>query len=236
MTATLNYIIEPLALLLVWQSVDESTSQDRTRRVVGTITREENGAATLSYLVDSDDFQAAKKSGFKGYPGFSPSTVRHTSETVMEALMRRLPPRKRDDFADYLALHRLPNPFPNSDFALLGYTEARLPSDGFSTVPVFDPNHTPCEFILEVAGARYYKPYVDQLVAGDIVTLRVEHDHATEPGAIAIFHADNKIGYVNRALMHTVSHWVKHKQVKAVVDRKSGSLDRPLVYVHLLIQ
>lgn len=235
MTATLNHIIEPLALLLVWQSTDESASLDRTRRVVGKITCEKNGAATLSYLVESDDFQAAIASGFKGYPGFSTSTTRHTSVTVMEAMMRRLPPRKREDFADYLAVHRLPNPFNYSDLALLAYTEARLPSDGFSTVAVFDPTDTPCEFILEVAGARYYKPHVDELAVGDAVTLNIEHTNPIEPGAIAIFHNENKIGYVNRALIATITSWLSNKEIRAIVDRKSGSADRPLLYVHLLI-
>src|SRR5690606_8625305 len=107
----LTHVVEPQALLLVWQGTDESDLPNRTRRVVGKITREPGMAVKLQYLLGTTDFDAAQAQGFKGYPGFSTSTPEHASETVMEALMRRLPPRKREDFADYLAAHRLPIPF-----------------------------------------------------------------------------------------------------------------------------
>lgn len=235
MTTALIHIVEPQALLLVWQGNDESDRQSRTRRIVGKITREQGAAAKLEYLKQTPDFTAALEHGFTGYPGFSLTQTSHVSETVLEAMMRRLPPRKREDFADYLALHRLPNPFPFSDFALLGYTEARLPSDGFSIVPIFNPEETPCEYVLEVAGVRHNCVNTEQLAKGDEVKLFKELDNPVEPGAIAVLHNDQRIGYVNRAFMHTVAAWLESKKIRAIIERKNGKPDRPLIYIRLLI-
>ena len=69
--------------------------------------------------------------------------------------MRRLPPRNREDFGDYLYLHGLAAPFKLSDLALLGYTGARLPSDAFALVPEFPVDAGPCEYVMEVAGTRH---------------------------------------------------------------------------------
>lgn len=235
-TAPLVHITEPQALLLVWQGSDEANRPSRTRRVVGKITHGPGETAELRYLIDSADFAAAAQQGFTGYPGFPSKQPIHASATVLQAMLRRLPPRKREDFADYLAQHRLPSPFPYSDFALLGYTEARLPSDGFSLVPVFDPDATPCDYILEAAGTRYHCDQIQAIVVGDTVELQIEENNPVEPGAIAIFDGPHKLGYVNRALLPTVSYWLKHKTVRAQVERKNGKPERPLIYIRLRIE
>ena len=77
--------------------------------------------------------------------------------------MRRLPPRNREDFADYLQVHGLSAPFELSDVALLGYTGARLPSDGFALVPEFPEDIRPCDYVMEVTGAR---PRVARSIVG----------------------------------------------------------------------
>ncbi len=109
----------------------------RTRRVIGEVLSEKpSGDIVFRYLKGTDDFQAAEAAGFKGFPAFrlEDTEIRHG---VLESLMRRLPPRNREDFGDYLRLHGLPASFKLSDLALLGHTGARLPSDGFALVPEF---------------------------------------------------------------------------------------------------
>lgn len=131
MTQPLQHVVEPERLLLTWQPPDDGTTI-RTRRIVAELTYSDNyESVTFTYLVDTPDFLAAKAAGFLGYPAFRLKTATHT-QGVMSAFMRRLPPRKREDFGAYLTQHWLPNPFTLSDFALLGYTGAKLPSDGFA--------------------------------------------------------------------------------------------------------
>lgn len=228
----LRYIVEPAGLLLAWQPSDEH-APDRTRRVVATISKAGEGRATFRYLTSSPDFLAAWDQGFRGHPAFDVK-VRETSEGVIEALLRRLPPRKREDFGNFLALHRLPDPFPFSDMALLGYTGAKLPSDGFSLVPVFEPGVAPCDYILEVAGFRH-EPLAraNELSIGDVVMFEEEPNNPIDAGAISIHHAGKRIGYVNRALKDTFKVWLAQRTLSARIERINGKPERPLVFVRV---
>ena len=145
----LRHIVEPVGLLLTWQPQEEQ-APNRTRRVIGEVRPGKSGEAEFHYLKGTVDFDEAVKNGFQGYPAFNLRADEIFSSGVLESFLRRLPPRKRDDFAEYLALHRLPVPFENSDMALLAYTGARLPSDGFSLVPIFPENTAPCDFLIEI--------------------------------------------------------------------------------------
>src|SRR5258706_9962635 len=149
----LIHIVEPTGLLLTWQPQDERAPV-RTRRVVGEVQIDSNRHVVFHYLRDTEDFVEACKAGFKGFPAFH---LEHGDirQGVLESLLRRLPPRKREDFDDYLASHRLPVPFNYSDIALLGYTGARLPSDSFALLPVFSPDAVPCDYLTDVAGLRH---------------------------------------------------------------------------------
>lgn len=251
----LQHIVEPVALLLAWQPVDENHPL-RMRRVVARIERQ-GDANTFRYLSDTEDFRAAIAAGFKGHPAFKlPDLDLRSASTedasnsrvfkigVLETLLRRLPPRNREDFPAFLAMHRLPSPFEHSDFALLGYTSAKLPSDGFSIVPVFSPDSIPCELILEIAGFRH-EPDADiaTLAVGDKVQLVAENDNPYDQNAIAICHADRfsqgittrRIGYVNRAMTGIVRTWMKNCTISAEIERVNGKPQRPLVYIRLSI-
>ena len=50
------------------------------------------------------------------------------------------------------------------------------------------------------------------------------------------FDGPHKLGYVNRALLPTVSYWLRHKTVRAQVERKNGKPERPLIYIRLRIE
>lgn len=151
---------------------------------------------------------------------------------MLEPFLRRLPPRKRKDFAEYLAQHHLPADFPGSDFALLGYTSAKSPADGFSLIndsSVFDRS---CELLLEVAGTRYQEGLDLSLVqVGDPVEFLAEPDNPHDRDAVAVIHAAGRLGYVNKVHCKVVKNSVKAKKINAFVAKKNGTQVRPLIYL-----
>ena len=228
----LRHIVEPSRLLLTWQPADINV-EPRNRRTVAEIVpgHSSNDEWTFKYFLDSPDLVAAQSAGFKGYPAFKLDD-REFSLGVRDSLLRRLPPRNRDDFDAFLTVHRLPTPFIWSDLALVGYTGARLPSDGFAFVPEFSADLDPCELILEVAGVRHvYGGSVDQIKIGDPVAFAPEPENLVNSQAIAVFHNDFKLGYVNTALLPTIHRWLTCGVLTASVERKNGKIERPLIYV-----
>lgn len=237
MTASpLRHIVEPARLLLTWQPVDEHAPQ-RTRRTVGEVLRGANdGEMVFRYLSGTADFVAAKEAGFQGYPAFAleSSEVR---QGVHETLMRRLPPRKREDFADFLAQHRLPSPFPYSDMALLGYTGARLPSDGFALVPEFPDDAVSCDYITEVAGLRHvYNGPMSDIQDGDAVSFQPDSTNPVDADAVAVVHQGRAIGYINRTLRKNFHAWLGARSVTGTVERQNGKPERPLVYLRINVR
>lgn len=227
----LSYIREPSKLLLTWQP-PASEPHARTRRVVAEV-EAEGDDVVLRYLGDTDDFKAALACGFAGYPAFRLNATEHR-QGVVEALMRRLPPRKREDFSDFLAKHRLPDPFPLSDLALLGYTGAALPSDGFALVPDFPDRPGPFDYITELAGTRHvYGLNLSGVSVGDEVQFAVDRENPVEKDAVFAVHRGRPLGYINRALRKRLAKWASTGNLSAHVERLNGKPERPLVYVRL---
>lgn len=231
---TLNHIIEPARLLLTWQPLDEQ-SKSRTRRIIGEVQKDSDGIVIFHYLKNTLDYEEAWKAGFVGYPSFSTQQDKF-SQGVIQSLMRRIPSRQREDFSDYLAQHRLPAPFDYSDMALLGYTGARLPSDGFALIPVFPADKIPCDLLMEVAGLRYvYFQSINNIQAGDLVTFEIEPGNLVDPDALAVMHKGHRIGYVNRAMKNNFHGWLRDHHITATVERINGKPERPLVYVRVSV-
>lgn len=230
---TLHHIVEPERLLLTWQPADEQAAS-RTRRVVGEV-RVKSGQVVFRYLMGTPDYEAAENSGFKGFPAFD-NKQNEVSQGVIESLMRRLPPSNRDDFPEYLAQHRLPVPFQNSNMALLGYTGARLPSDGFALVPDFPVDAVPCDFLMEVAGLRHvYGIGIENIQIDDEVTFEIDTANPVDADAVAVVHHGRRIGYVNRVMRNIFHHWLQFHHVNASVERLNGKPGRPLVYVRVSV-
>ena len=232
----IEHIIEPRRLWLVWRPGPSDLRQ--TRRVVGEITRD--GATSpvrLRYITDTPDFAAAKADGFEGYPAFPLKAVEHTSN-VLEAFLRRLPPRSREDFGDYLTRHRLPGAFPNSDMALLGYTGAKLPGDGFELCLDLSDARPPFEIVFEVAGFRYQSEIrASDVYVGDPVTFKLDVENPHDPYAVAIFYTGIKIGYISRAYNKAFCNWVKRGySISGTVERINGKPERPLVYIFVVVR
>jgi hypothetical protein len=231
----ISHLCEPTKLLLTWQGLESATNpKARTRFVVGEITPSaDRSTATLRYLRDTVDFNEALSFGFQGYPAFNVKSDETLIMDVLPAFMRRLPPRKREDFSIYLQRHLLPSPFDLSDFALLGYTGARLPSDGFAFSPVFDCTELPCQIVIDLAGTRHHASEADIAMVniGDEVQLVLEPNNLHDPDAIYASINGKKMGYINRVIKTNVHGWMKCANVTATVCKKNGTPERPLIYI-----
>ena len=148
----IEHIVEPEKLLLSWQT--SQPNHDRGRMFVAELIRKEDNA-DLIYLRDSDDFLKAKSLGFTEYTGFT--SAQQTHHNALFIFMKRLPPRSRGDFEKYLNSLRIRTDAEISDFALLGYSGAKLPDDDFTVIHTFENAVPPFEFILHVQDYHYYK-------------------------------------------------------------------------------
>lgn len=228
----IQHLIEPRRLLLCWQRPIDGTAR-RTRRIVGEIERGEGGAV-FRYLRDREDFAKAEAEGFRGFPAFGLKHGQEFSAGVLDAFGRRLPPRKREDFPEYLARFRLPNDFNGSEMALLAYTGAKLPSDGFELIPDLEGIDPPLELVIEIAGRRHYQPATPMAV-GDPVELVAEPDNPIDPLAIMIHHAGELIGYLPAPYCKAFAAWSGAAKVAASIDRINGKPERPLVYLFVKV-
>jgi hypothetical protein len=234
--STIEHIIEPSRLLLSWQAPEGG---DRRRYLVGEL-RRRGGDADLLYLRQSKDYADAKAKGFSGeYPGF-PADKDHPG--VLAAFMRRLPPRQRGDFDKFLEAIRIPLGAEVSDFALLGYAGARLPGDDFSIIHPFDDANPPFEFLLLIAGYRYYQKDVprESLKPGMAVKFEMEPDNPYDPDAVRVVILDvseRAAGYVSLGLLPQFRQWmISGLGVEGTFERLNGTSERPLAYVFVAVR
>jgi HIRAN domain len=234
---------EPDRLYLAWQAPDQFG--DRFRWAVGVIERQA-GAHVFRYLEPATEFPALNQGrtfediqslGFVGYPPFSPKRALHVGD-VLTPLIRRLPPRRRSDFLDYTRQFRLAPELELSDFALLGRTEAKLPSDGFSVVDPLDRDADQCDLMLEIAGFRYYicEKSASEDRVGQLVEVSPEPNNPKDPNAVQFCLNGRKIGNVNRLQASTFLHWLSERRVSAVVERLNGNSEKPRAFVFVKVR
>lgn len=233
----IEHIVEPDNLYLAWQAPDQM--HDRFRWAVGVIAKEDNGYI-LRYLQDGSEFSELNSNrqyqelvdlGYRGYPSFPITRTVHRAR-ILETFMRRLPPRKRTDFDKYLTWFGLRPDYEISDFALLGYTEAKLPSDGFSLVNPLPKYADRFEYLLDVAGYRYHDVGIHE---GQSVEFIPESENLVDPYAVAV-HTDNgRIGYVNRLQAKTFRFWINERHISSWIERIVENGRKPRVYVFLKV-
>jgi len=232
----IEHIIEPDRLLLSWQARE---GQDRGRHIVAELLRRGDDA-DLVYLGETADYEAAVAKGFKGeYPGL-PGGQNH--DGVLPVFSRRLPPRYRKDYGKFLEAIRLRPDAVVSDFALLGYAGGRLPSDDFCLIHPFDGAAPPFEFLLLVAGYRYYRqdvPY-DKIQSRIPARFELEPDNPHDPDAVRVVFpdvSDATAGYVCRGLLPQFRKWLlAGLAVQATVERKNGPDEQPSVYLFVEVR
>lgn len=231
--AYITKIIEPSRLYLVWQAPE---GRSRARRVVGELINE-NAAVTFKYLTDTEDYTKALADGFDGYPAFNLKSAEHKNN-VQEVFLRRLPAKSRSDFTKYLRKFGIRQDAEISDFSLLGYTEAKLPNDGFSIVNSYEDCREVCEFLTEIAGFRYYSG-MDQEFFGEIIGKKVEFrpddENEHDPNAVQIWCDERLIGYVNKIQAQSFRRWIDARCVQGSIDRANGDRRRPIVLVFVQV-
>ncbi|GEO82248.1 HIRAN domain-containing protein [Pararhodospirillum oryzae] len=224
---------EPRKLILAWQAPDHM--EDRFRWAVGEL-EPHNDTLVFRYIVDDEASFAALNGnrlveqlhalGYRGYPAFNPRRKEHRTG-VLDAFMSRLPPPHRPDFTDYKRQFCLPPDLALSDFSLLGHTEAKLPSDGFSLVDPLNPGAERCDMLLEIAGYRYYADTHSLVGVGTPLEIRAEPDNPHDPKAVQVCVGGQKIGNINRLQAPTFRRWLETRTVSAVVQRLNGRAGRP---------
>jgi len=227
----IEHIIEPTELFLAWQSLDEN---NRTRYIVAKLAGigEE---INLTYLRDTKDFQEAQNLGFEGYPAFH--NINEIHHNVLDAFMRRLPPRKRGDFPQYLEGLRLKPDVEISNFALLGYSGARLPSDGFSIIHPFNNVKGPCELLLEAAAYRHtLEEHNFEVQIGNQAIFCKEFYEPRKEEAIYIQVNERRIGWVTRGLRDTFNNWINTNRItEAWVEKKNGQPGKPMLFLYVKV-
>ncbi|MFB9868834.1 HIRAN domain-containing protein [Vreelandella sulfidaeris] len=228
MTRLIEHLVEPHRLLLYWQARE---SKMRSRHLVGELVKRDE-KVVLVYDLDSPELEEAKRLGFRGYPAFPMKQAVHNHQ-VLEAFTRRLPPRSRRDFGRYLELRAIPVDANISDFALLGYSGAKLPNDGFELVHPFDNPPEAFEVLVEIAGFRHESQLdITDLQVGCGVQFVPEPENPVDAAAICIESAGRKLGYVPRGHLDMLHRMLEEGAIlEGEVFRTNGTSERPLVYI-----
>lgn len=228
MSCFIEHLVEPRRLLLYWQARE---SMKRSRFYVGQLIKQ-GDQVSLHYDFNSQDFLKAKELGFAGYPAFPLKQAEHNHQ-VLEAFKRRLPPRSRRDFIRYLELRAIKADAEISDFALLGYSGAKLPNDGFELVHPFDEPPGIFEVLLEIAGFRHESQIeAEALQIGDPICFVLEPENEYDPKAIRIERKGVKLGYVPRGHLDMLHRMINlNAHFVSEVYRMNGTPERPLIYI-----
>ncbi len=231
----MNYIqdiIEPERLLLAWQPPRE-IDKTRTRRAIGELFKRD-GNIVFRYLVGTDDYKKAIEFGFDHYIPFTDSKKEYV-DSVVDVFSQRLPPRSRKDFGIYLESLCIRSDSEISNFSLLGYSGAVLPSDSFSIVNTFEGVDEGCQFLLEIAGFGYYADQLSGIGIGTKIEILNEADNPYDSSAIKLAVNGQKVGNINRLMLPAFHRWLVNKHIDIVVERIEGNIERPRVFVFVAV-
>jgi hypothetical protein len=232
----IEHVREPQRLILAWQAPDQFKMRFRwavgeLKYSGGTYTFRYFGAEEFSKLNDSRKFEELQGLGYRGYPAFAPSKDIYT-KSVISPFLRRLPPRSRSDFSDYMAGFHVAPTVELSDFALLSITEGKLPSDGFSLVDEYLETDGPRELFVELAGHRHYRRKLERpLILGEVVELAPEPNNPVDPNAVMVRSSGECIGYINRLQAMAFLTWVWEGRISATLEKLDGSAEKPRAFV-----
>lgn len=117
--------------------------------------------------------------------------------------------------------------------ALLGYTGAYLPSDGFSFAVDWRYEESPNIFLMEVSGFRYNEGmHIDiEQLQDRYLNLVAEPENPHDPNAIALFLEDKRIGYIPRYYAPDIHALSQYYSVFCKIERIDGAMAKPKVHV-----
>ena len=126
-----------------------------------------------------------------------------------------------------------------SDFALLGYSGAKLPDDDFTVINPFENAEVPFEFMMEIQGCKHY---MDALPRAEMTTemqadFESEPDNSHDPQAIKVMINGIHIGYVCRGLTASFHKWMEAgATISAYVERINGTEHKPKIYLYATVR
>ena len=228
MTDMITDPIQTRRALLTWQRPLEQPGS-RDRFAVAELLQCEGGVA-FSYLGEGS-LAPALEAGFSGYPGLALGEA-HEADTAIDVLARRLPPRDRPDFDDFMETFGLSPQADFSDLSLLAYTGARLTGDSFGVTETFEGFDRPFRYVFDVSGYRHYRSGAPDLAVDEPVIFRRDPTNEHDSDAIEIAREnDARLGYVNRLQAQTVQRWIEHGSIDARVFRLGGHSVYPRLFV-----
>ena len=221
-------IIEPKKLFFIWKD------NQGNKYTVGELQRT-NNEADLIYHFGTEEFKNAKQSQFEGYTSFP--LINQKWQNVMSTFTRRITSRKRADFNEWLNTYKIANNTNISDFALLGYSGASLPSDNFMFLHPFEIENENFEFVTEVAGVRHRNNLdLSILSEDDKVEFILENENINDPNAIMIHCNKMHIGYMNRCFAKRFREILLKRNIEAFIDRINGTKDVPRLLLFVKVR
>lgn len=230
MNIIMNFF-DPSRLLISWQQPTGSgVGHSRKKFVVAELYKSEQNVF-FRYRFDSKDLQDAMSMDFVGHPSFAITDESHTGPNILNTFLKRLPPRNRSDYGEYLRSFCLPANFDGSEFSLLAYTGAKLPSDTFEIYPDLSTISPPYEFIIELAGTRYLNTDLTLLSEGEAVTFEPDPTNAFDSDAINVIAKNQIIGFIPRPLNKDIKQLLLNTRLTAYIHNIKLNASRPLVYI-----
>ncbi len=221
--------IQTQRALLTWRRPFNYGGQ-RDRYAVAELVQEQN---RVRFSWRADAVEAARANGFNGYPGLTGSLGENSYDAI-GVLLRRLPPRDRHDFSDYLQKFGVTSGANLSDLSLLAYTGARVvsESDGFGVAETFDGFDRPFRYIFDIAGFVYHLDNSVSLRSDDAVYFEPEDTNSNDPQAVRLVGPKGLcLGYVNRTQTQKMRSWLAVGTVKARVFQAVKSVPYARLFV-----
>lgn len=231
MSEILNKIYTPKEIYVLWQNVSQDTRMPTGKKYpVGKLIYKNENLWNLEYL---DIKTPLNFVGYLPYK-FFPNKI---YEDVKATFIKRLPPKTRTDFKEFLQGYKISEECIDiNDFALLAYTEGNLPGDNFSFVNPLTEIPIGGEFIISIAGFRYYSGYKEQAeLIHKKVIFQKEPDNQYDKEAVKIRLSDGTtIGYVSVIQNERINYLLDNKvKIDASIVSIRGSKEKPQVLVYV---
>ena len=211
----ISHFSEPSRLLLAWRGT-RSKRRTHALRCRQAIAQRKRCHAALSERARGRKAQEARVSGISSLQVRSARTSARRACGLSSPIAATSPA----GFDAYKAQFRLKPDLGLTDFALLAYTGARLPSDGFSVVDKLEDVRAPSELVLEIVGHRHWVTKLKSpLHIGEALDLLPEPENPVDKNAVVMKARGNVVGYVNRLQTAAFQKWLREGSVEATLDR-----------------
>lgn len=209
---------KPFVLWLIWQN-----QETRQRYHVGSLFHSD-GKYTFSYELSGQrrTLNEALKIGYKPHLSFPDIHNTYVSDRLFGPFARRLPDKRRPDFAEILKDYGLPLDYTEMD--LLRATGGRLATDPYEFVAPINVIEDYFSFDFYIAGWRYYdgEKVANKLRIGTKVNFELEPSNQEDEKAIIVL-ADNegqKLGYIPAFYSGFMFDVIRNKEVyEAKIDK-----------------